>query len=440
MRSEIGTRTRRDLLLASALLAWLGLIALNWPIPFMAWDHLDLVPMLQAFQREGLTGVDLLALHGGHYHSAAYLWLLASTLLSGGWPQADVLSSLVLLAAHAALLWRILERSGVLAVAGAWRWLLWLLVLYPGHLANLQWGWQVAVFLCLAGVSLVIERLTAEPLRHRDNLLALGAALIACTSFASGLAVLPVAMLLLATRNDLSVRTRLLMLLPWLLLVALLAGHYFGQRPVGAISPPTALAWTHYTLNFIAGGLFRSVTDLAAPLAALALLQLAILLWRSPAVRSARPLLALVLFSGGVAALTATGRAADYGADQAFVTRYVSFSVLFWIGWCALMLLARRERGRLPWLPRAALLLAALFAVFNALHLSRKAVQLGQRMDALASALESGWPQADEARLAELYFDDPEEARRRLDQLCRWGFAPFEAGHDCANAGAPAPP
>lgn len=423
---------------ALALMLWLSLVALLWPIPFMAWDHLDLVPMLQALHRGGLTGVDLLALHGGHYHSAAYLWLLASTLLSNGWPQAEVVSSLLLLALHAALLWRILDRAGVLAAAGRWRYLLLLLVLYPGHLANLQWGWQVAVFLCLAAVSATIERLSADTLTLRDNALAVLAALIACSSFASGLAILPVAIGLILLRSELNQRQRLLLITPWLLLAGGLTAHYLSQSAAGALQAPSIGLFLHYLLNFLGSGLFRSITDLAAVLVLLALLQLTLCLPRSAATRQARPLLALLLFSAGVAALTALGRAAYYGADHAFVTRYASFSVLFWIAWTGLLLQAFGRGSRLPRLPQTALALVTVVALFNALHLSGKAVQLAERMGRMAAALDASWPSADDHALAALYFDQPDEARRRLDQLCRWGYPPFSSQTRCRHPQGPA--
>jgi hypothetical protein len=389
--------------------------------------------MLEALRAHGISGVDLLALHGGHYHTAAYLWLLASASLAQGAPQAEVLSSLALLALHAWLMWRIIDRSGALHTAGRWRYLLMLLVLFPGHLANLQWGWQVAVFLCLAGVSLSIERLTAPRPRPLDHLLALTGAAVACTSFASGLAILPVAMVLLALRSEWSWRQRLAWMMPWVLLTVALAAHYFEQRPASAISAIQPWVWVHYVLNFLAGALFRSVTDLAAPLAALALLQLGACLAFSERARAARPLLAVLLFVGGVAALTATGRAADYGAGQAFVTRYASFSVLFWIAWAGIALTAAVDRPSLRRGLPVALCLVALFAVFGALHFSRKAVQLGQRMDAIAADLRARWPEADVTTLSDLYFEDAEEAHRRLDVLCRWGYPPFSATIRCAT-------
>jgi hypothetical protein len=238
-------------------------------------------------------------------------------------------------------------------------------------------------------------------------------------------------MLLILLRSELRPGLRLAMLTPWLLLTAALAAHYFGQRPPSAISDPQPLVWLHYALNFLSAALFRSITDIAALLALLAALHIVWMLRVSAAARAARPLLGVLLFALGVAALTATGRAADYGPGQAFVSRYVSFSVLFWIGWLGLCLLTLRERPTPARWMHIALGLAAVFAVFNALHLSRKAIQLGQRMEQTAAALRADWPAPSDALLAELYFGDAEQARRRLALLCSWGYPPFDRALAC---------
>ena len=132
------------------------LLSLHWMIPMMLRDHLDLVPILQAWQRGDLADSGFLRMHGGHLHTAAYAVLLATTTLSGGQPWLDgVVSWLFLLACAAIVLTFAREAfpdgsrrdTGFIALIA-------FLALFPGHLANLQWGWQVAVFLCLTGVAL----------------------------------------------------------------------------------------------------------------------------------------------------------------------------------------------------------------------------------------------------------------------------------------------
>ena len=145
--------------LAVALLA----ATMAWHIPMMLWDHLDLVPMLDASRRPGIDYRGLLEIHqGSHLHATAYLVLLATTELSGGRTWLDCLVSWSLLVAFAlVVLW---TGKPVVSGGGTWAFAVIFFALYPGHLANLQWGWQVAVFLCLLGVALTIAALT-RPVR-----------------------------------------------------------------------------------------------------------------------------------------------------------------------------------------------------------------------------------------------------------------------------------
>ena len=175
--------TGLHVLLAMALLA----MTLAWHVPMMLWDHLDLVPLLEAARNGNLGATRLLEIHGGHLHAAAYLVLLVTTTVSGGQPWLDCMVSWTLLLATA-LLVRSLSRESFLThsprdpcVAT----LLALLALHPGHLANLQWGWQVAVFLCLAGVLTCIHQLTRARLDGKRLVVALAAAGMACLGRAS---------------------------------------------------------------------------------------------------------------------------------------------------------------------------------------------------------------------------------------------------------------
>ena len=45
-----------------------------------------------------------------------------------------------------------------------------------------------------------------------------------------------------------------------------------------------------------------------------------------------------MFWPSAAALLTALGRAAPFGAEHGFMTRYVSYSLLFWFGWFVLVL------------------------------------------------------------------------------------------------------
>jgi hypothetical protein len=408
------------LALATTLLA----MTLAWHVPMMLWDHLDLVPLLEALAKGEWLPSQLLRVYGGHMLTAAYAVLLATTTLSGGQTWLDCLVSWLLLVA-AALLVHSLARESFpsssrrdIAMAS----LLVLLALYPGHLANLQWGWQVAVFLCLAGVIACIHQLTRPRLGWGRLLTALAAAGLACFGFATAIAILPVALLLVWGRRDLPARQRALMALPWLAACGVAAAAYLGVAASHGGHDP--LAMIHYTLNFLGSGVARFATDLA-PLLALAGLGLAAWLapraWRE---RDGLPWLALLAFGLLAGLLVALGRAEPYGPEQAFVTRYVSFSVLFWLGLAGL--LGRHWRDSGTALPRIALVALATFAIANALHMIHKAHTLGSRTAAIAQEIRATWPDVDEGLLGEIYFDRPEAAAERLERLHAWGYAPFE--------------
>ncbi|HEY3521018.1 MAG TPA: hypothetical protein VGK80_08255, partial [Rhodanobacteraceae bacterium] len=195
------------------------LMTLLWQIPMMLWDHLNLVPMLEAWHQGHLSQSAFLKFDGAHIHTAAYAVLLVTAKISAGQPWSTDLVSWSLLLASAAIILSLIRVSfprdtrGSVAMAA----FLVFLALYPGHLANLQWGWQVAVFLCLLGVITVIWSLTRSRLSWWHDVAALGGAALACSSFATGVAAFPVALMLIALRYDQTRRRRMIMAIPWLL-------------------------------------------------------------------------------------------------------------------------------------------------------------------------------------------------------------------------------
>ena len=429
-------RSLQRLHVAIPVLLAVGLLAMTlaWHLPMMLWDHLDLVPLLQAAEA-GSLGREFWQLHGGHWHAAAYALLLATAMLSAGQPWLDCLLSWMLLVAFALGVQRLAAdartaaaRSTDAPAASAWWLLLPGLALYPGHLANLQWGWQVAVFVCLLGVVVTLFALTRARLDWRHNGLALAASLLALASFATAIALVPTVLVLLALRSDLSRRQRLLAALPWLLLAGLLAAYYARlslHAPSVAAGPGTLLV---YVLNFLGAGIARFATTLAPVLAAAALLLVLLRLPSALGRRHCLPWLGFMLFAGLAAVAVAFGRAGDYGAGHAFATRYVSFSSLFWLGFVGLLLDRDAGQPTPRWL-QATLAGVLLFAVVNAVQMGARAARLAAEGHATAGAIRASYPQVDEALLRAIYFDQPEIARERLQHLHERGYPPF-AGVD----------
>lgn len=430
------TRTSIFTTAAAALLALVLLMAaLAWALPMMLWDHLDLVPMLAAGTPGALADAGFWSIHGGHLHSAAYAVLLVTSRLAAGAPWPDVLASWLLLALTAAIVVGCaLRQFGRDPGATLYLAAVVVLVLHPGHLANLQWGWQVAVFLCLAGVALTLRLLTVPVPGAAANALALAAAAVALLSFATALALPATAAVVLALRRDLRPRRRLALLLPWLLLGA--GALAVAWRGGGGGPPPAPLEVVHYVLNFLGGALARFATDLAPLLAAISLPVAAAAWLRHPDPAAARFWSGLLLFGLGCALLTALGRTSAYGPEQAFATRYVSFSTLYWLGLVGLLATSRRADGgtrtQARW-QRAGIAGLVALALATGGHVARKAVRLHETTSLDAERIRRDWPNVDQGLLADLYFGQPEIARERLAVLARMGWPPFAAAADRAR-------
>ncbi len=426
-RVPLGTLAAAALLALALLLA-----ALAWALPMMLWDHLDLVPMLAAGTPGALADAGFWAIHGGHLHSAAYAVLLVTSRLADGAPWPDVLASWLLLVLTAAVVVGCgLRRFGRAPDAPLYLAAVVVLVLHPGHLANLQWGWQVAVFLCLAGVVLALRLLTAPAPTAAGNALALAAAAVALLSFATALALPATAALVLALRRDLPPRRRLALLLPWLLLGAGALAMAWRGGTGGAPAAPVELA--HYVLNFLGGALARFATDLAPLLAAISLPVAAAAWLRHPDPAAARFWSGLLLFGLGCALLTALGRTGAYGPEQAFATRYVSFSTLYWLGLVGLLATSRSAAGggtvQARW-HRAGVAGLVVLALATGGHVARKAARLHETTSLTAERIRQDWPEVDQALLADIYFGQAEVARERLAVLAWMGWPPFAAAAD----------
>lgn len=423
LREVLGPSDRIVAIVVVALSVLLLALALLWRVPMMLWDHLDLVPIYER-HLQGMLGIaDLFRIHGGHLHAGAYAVLLVTTDFSHGATWLDVLASLAFLLVYAAIivaLARRLAREHDVGLAHVL--MLAAFALYPGHLANLQWGWQVAVFVCLAGAAATIALLSAPVFTAARGVAALACAACAFASFAIGFAAFPVGALVLALRRDLARPARYAWVGLWG--ASTLAAALLLHRDAATGRDFVAIA--RYALNFLGAGIARYATDLAPWLGAAALASGLAIGWRHRARAAALPWSGLFLFGAASAFLTAYGRAGDYGAEQAFATRYVSFSSVFWIGWLGLLAQWPRDTRRQVLATRCVIAVVAVLATFNAAHLVKKAAAVAARSQALADTIRRTYPDVPERVLADIYFDQPDVARERLERLHAWQFAPFD--------------
>ena len=410
--------------LACALLV----LTLAWHIPMMLWDQLDIVPMYKAWHDGTLADTEFFGFRAGHVHVLAYAVLLATTYFSHGQPWLDCAASWVFLVLYATLvaaqMRRTLPAHDLLAQS---IWLAMVFVtLYPGHLPNLQWGWQVAVFMSLVGTVVAIDNLARRPLSWANIAFGLLAGAFAYLSFATAVALVPTAVLLLALRDDQPRTRRIACAALWGLGGASAFVLTRGYNGTEVAATPPFFAWVHYTLNFLGGGISRFATDIA-PLLALAAMGSGVWAYlRSSDRRKSLPWLGCLVFGIGCAFVVAAARVGGNGAQHAFVMRYVSFSSVFWLGWLGLIVLMDRRGPSRTQFVTVSVGIVATFAVVNAVQMMRKTARIAEETRVTEATLRATWPNVDEQLLRSLYFDQPELTRQRLDGLKALGFPPFD--------------
>lgn len=426
-------------LLPVALMLALLCATIAWHFPFMLWDHLDLAPIYAGWQNGTLLQTGFLRIHGGHLHTAAYVVLLATTWLSHGQTWLDCVASWALLVVYAALVLLACKKTLPMDQFGnrvAYA-LIVVLALYPGHLANLQWGWQVAVFLCLVGTAATIYCLTVARMTWTSDFLALAATGLALMSFATGLALVPIALIAIATRKELSVRERLMFAAPWLLVclaavygasgTAHVLSHFSAESAVAAWGKLRPVTIGEYTLNYLGSGIARFLPGAAPWLAVVALASAIVMIARVQNRRAAAPWISFLAFAVLSAVLTALARYGE-GDGQAFASRYVSFSTLFWIGWVGLFSVWSGETtGSRVVRSQIWLWMIAALAAINAIEMTQESARLGAETRVLAQTLCSNYPNVDERILSDMYYGGAQAAREHLQILRERGFAPFDA-------------
>ena len=373
-------------------------------------DHWSIVPLYGQMQDGTLSFSDVFMLHGRHWHASGYLIQLGLSKLTGMGHWAESLASVLIAGVGFVALVRIL---GWAEMPGAMAWLIGVSAFFLFSLdqaGNWLWGWQVAVFLNLAGVLWAIERLSCGAPTLANTGLAAFAAAVAIYAFATGWALIPIGWALLLVFGGLQSRRGLACLALWTLFAGAIGFHFVvSEGPVAAPSvqadlPPlldfaTLQGLAHYSLNFMASPIVRFARDISVPIA---ILGAGILIVSVRALRlqdrhtiwtRTAPLLALAAYAVGAALLTALGRWEMYGVKQAFVSRYISFGNLFWIAVFALAILViARLRDRSHRVLIGLLGLLFVLKIANQPSVIQKTVRLSKSIEASAETLAATYP------------------------------------------------
>jgi len=119
-------------------------------------DHWDIVPLFAQARDGTLAFGDLFALHGYHWHASGYIVQLGLSQLTSMGHQAESAASVLIAAFGFIALARMLGRAAnALNVANGTR--IWIYAVSAFMLFSLDqagnwlWGWQIAVFINVAG-------------------------------------------------------------------------------------------------------------------------------------------------------------------------------------------------------------------------------------------------------------------------------------------------
>lgn len=401
---------------AFALSACAYVVAFHFPAPY--FDHWDIVPLLEAAESGTLRPGDLFAIHGGHWHAAAYAIMIPLAHLTHWSHLAEALASLVFLVAAFALLsdmgLRFAREAAPHAGGGPFLIAAALIVFSLDQSSNLLWPFQLCVFTALCGVALCLNALTRSHLTLRSAFAAHAGLALAVTSYATGFALIPLGFVLIAL-NAAPARTRLAHGAIWLAVsvawcVAFLAAqraapHGGGFDSADLTDPGFPLYLAQFELTYLGAALARQATALIAPLAIAGPVIAAACAWllvkRGAPARVVAAPLALCLFSIGAGLLCGLGRF-DFGAGQGGNGRYVTFSGLFWLGagWLALAALSSVQAK--AWRRGAVVALAvlALLKVSGAAGAAAKNVRVTGDVVAAAEAMRADPANAAEAARA----------------------------------------
>lgn len=401
-------------------------------------DHWDIVPYFAKLQGGSLDLSDLFALHGNHWHASGYIVQLGLGQLTGMGHWAESLVSVMVAGIGFLALVRLLDRS--LAefdaarmtpyVFGAAAFFLFSL----DQAANWLWGWQIAVFINIAGALWAIERLSAGPPTLRNTAAAALAATLSIYAFGTGWALIPIGFALLLIYGALASRQGLTCLALWTAFTALLLWHFslaltdssaaYAVESTPSLTDPAAiLGLLHYAINFVASPVVRFARDSSVVFFFIGCGLLAWSLWTLRAVakekllKGSAPFLALAAYSFGAGLLTAFGRWEVFGVKQAFVSRYISFGTFFWIAVFTLTLIAIARSSQTS--RKFAIGLVGLLFVLkigNIPSVVQKTVGLSNEIKIAAEALADSYPDTPPEQYAILHQTDQVVAPR-LDAL-----------------------
>ena len=408
------------------------IILFHFQAPY--FDGWDLITLQQRLEGGEFGLDDLFYMHGAHWHASAYVILLGLSMLTGMDHLYEGLTSLCFAAIGFIGLALIVRRAAaVFAIESALPVLMVLAALFWFSLdqsLNWLWGWQVAVYINIAGAVWMIALFASDRVTWLRFLFAVIAFGVSITAFATALVLLPIGGLLLlqqllrdaaTSRNQ-----KLIQLCVWgMVSIAVVALFLRYNNAPDAIDSSaqlrTGVAWVtsyvHYLINYFASPITRFATGLALPVVA-ASVYFAYWLSRRSGITFVEvlkepayaALFALMLYGAGAGILTGLGRVAEFGAVQGFSSRYITFGNFFWIGLILMTAgvvakLGYKENRFSP--PVIVLSLLLALKIGNSISGGNKYIQQAPMRDQAIAVIVAARPEID--REALLVFSNPHQ-------------------------------
>ena len=330
-------------------------------VPVM--DHWDIVPFYQSYVEGKLTLREVFALHGLHWHASGYIVMLALASVTRMAHFAEVLAMLFLSLLAFVAFAQIINRTAV--AIGNTKYVAFacgvgaLFFFSLDQADNYFWGWQVALFVTIAGALWCINLLSRNDLSHQQLFLAIFCAAVAIYGFAIGWVLLPIGFVLLLVHGGWQTARAKLHLMSWMVFAVLMLLHLsIAVQDAGLANGGTGSSTSGISLwqsmiflfNFSVAPMVKFSEGLALPVLFATgwyVIRAFFVGQKNIGIRlkNSSGLIAIAMFSLGAGALTALGRATAFGAEQGFVARYISFGGLLWAAMLGFVLLSLSNFG-----------------------------------------------------------------------------------------------
>ncbi|MDB5026603.1 MAG: hypothetical protein JWO66_292 [Candidatus Eremiobacteraeota bacterium] len=324
-----------------ALLAALGIlpllaIVLKRGVEVPYWDEWEWVDLIYAAHNHTLTFDQMWLPHNEHRILIPNLLMVGLDRIGGWGIVREQVVSLAVLALTQLFVWLIIRRTVRRDRAGICFFIATAVLLGLSQYENLQWGFQMAWFICDLGLVGAVWALTKPHRTPRDVFVAILFALLASLSSSQGLLVWVAGLVAIVLVPRRVIPTAIGWLTVAGVVIAIVRFGSPGEGGPGHVGFSHVALLAHYAAIYLGAPIAASRglnrTAIAGCVLVIWLAVLAVAAMRSPLAMRVRvaPWLAIALYPVICAVITASGRA-GFGLSQAASSRYTSIGALAWV-------------------------------------------------------------------------------------------------------------